>query len=77
MDKTKQEFIWKRGVLGVGFPVAILMALTLSFQVPGYLFHLEGFNFKRFMIGLVVFVPVFSVAGYFWGVIVYRLKQRR
>ena len=77
MDKEKKDFIIKKGVLGVGLPIALLMSLTVGFQVPGYIFRLQGFNLKIFLLALVVFVPVFSVAGYFWGFLVYRFTQKK
>ena len=77
MDKAKKDFILKRGVIGVGLPVGVLMAVTTAFQVPGYLFRLQGFDVKTFFLALAVFVPVFSVAGYFWGILVYKFKYKK
>jgi len=76
MDKNKRDFIIKRGVLGIGLPVAILMSITVGFQVPGYIFKLQNFNFKTFLFSLVIFTPVFLVAGYLWGVLVYKYARR-
>ncbi len=77
MEKEKKDFILKKGVLGVGLPVAFLMALTVSFQVPGYLFRLQSFNFKTFLICLALFTPVFSAAGCLWGILVYGFTHKR
>ncbi len=77
MDKEKKDFIIKKGVLGVGLPIALLMSLTVGFQVPGYIFRLQGFNLKIFLLALVVFVPIFSAAGYFWGFLVYRFAKKK
>jgi len=76
MDKEKRDFIIKRGILGIGLPVAILMSITVGFQVPGYLFKLQSFNFKTFLISLLIFIPVFLAAGYFWGIFVYKYMRR-
>ena len=77
MDKDKKEFVFKKGMLGVGLPVGLLMAVTAGFQVPGYLFKLQSFNFKTFSVALVIFTPVFLLAGYFWGIVVYQFSRNR
>lgn len=77
MDKHKKDFIIKRGVLGTGVSVAILMSVTTAFQVPGYLFKLQSFNLKTFFVSLVLFVPIFSIAGYFWGYLVYNRVHKK
>ena len=77
MDKDKKDFVLKKGVLGLGLPVAVLMAVTTGFQVPGYLFKLQGFNLKTFLLALALFTPVFMIAGYFWGILVYKWTRRR
>jgi hypothetical protein len=77
MDKAKKDFIFKKGVLGVGVTTAFLMAITAGFQVPGAIFQWQGFNVRTFVTFLAVFLPIFSVAGYFWGVILYRWVVRR
>jgi len=77
MEKNKKDFIIKRGVLGTGLPVGILMSITVGFQVPGHLFKLQSFNFKTFFLSLFLFVPVFLVAGYFWGILVYRYTRKK
>lgn len=76
MDKQKKDFVIKRGVLGIGLPIAVLMAVTTGFQVPGYLFKLQSFNFRIFLVSLAVFTPIFMVAGYFWGIVVYRFTHK-
>jgi hypothetical protein len=76
MDKAKRDFIIKRGVLGTGLPVGILMSITVGFQVPGYLFKMQGFDFKAFLLSLLIFVPVFLIAGYFWGILVYKYSRK-
>ena len=76
MDKKKKDFVIQRGVLGTGLSVAILMSLTAGFQVPGYLFKFQSFNFKTFLISLFLFTPIFLVAGYFWGIIVYQYTKK-
>ena len=58
-------------------PVAVLMAITTGFQVPGYLFKLQGFNLKTSLIALVLFTPIFMAAGYVWGLVVYRFSKGR
>ncbi len=77
MDKEKRDFILKKGVLGIGLPVAFLMSVTLGFQVPGYLFKLQHFDPKIFVISLMIFVPLFMGAGYVWGLVVYSMLQKR
>ena len=77
MDKEKKDFIFKRGVFGVGLPVGILMALTMAFQVPGYLFRLQGFSPKVFVIGMVLYVPIFMAAGFIWGILVYKYSRKK
>lgn len=76
MEKEKKDFVIKRGVLGMGLPVSLLMAITTGFQVPGYLFRFQGFNTKNFLLALVLFTPVFLVAGYFWGILVYKFTHK-
>lgn len=75
--QARRTFILKRGVLGVGLPVALLMALTVGFQVPGTLTRFQGFNPRTFVLGLLLFLPVFAAAGYVWGAVVYRFLQRK
>ncbi len=75
--EDKRAFVLKRGVLGVGLPIAVLMALTLSFQKPGSVSQFQGFSFKTFLLGLIVFVPVFSAAGALWGMWFYWLMRKR
>ena len=77
MDKAKRDFVFKRGVLGVGLPVAVLMSLTMGFQVPGALFKLQGFQFRTFLIALILFTPLFMAAGFLWGIFVYNFTSRR
>jgi len=77
MDKNKKDFIIKRGILGTGLPVGILMSITVGFQVPGYLFKLQSFNFKTFFLASFFFVLVFLTAGYFWGILVYRGARKK
>ena len=77
MDKAKKDFIWKKGVLGVGLPVALLMSMTAGFQVPGYLFKLQSFNVKTFLMALLLFIPVFMIVGYFWGILVYKFTRKK
>ncbi len=77
MDEERKRFILRKGVLGVGLPVAVLMSLTVAFQKPGFVFQFQGFSLKTFLLGLVFFVPVFSVAGYFWGMWFYQLMRKR
>ena len=76
MDKAKKDFVLKKGMLGVGLPVAVLMAVTTAFQVPGYLFKLQGFNLKTFLVSLVIFTPIFLAAGAIWGVVVYKFTHK-
>ncbi len=76
-QQTRRTFIVKRGVLGVGLPIALLMAFTVGFQVPGTLTRFQGFTPRTFLLGLLVFLPVFAAAGYLWGAVVHRLLQRK
>ncbi len=73
----KRVFILKKGVLSVGLPVAVLMSLTVAFQKPGFVSQFQGFSLKTFLLSLVLFVPVFSAAGYVWGMWFYQLMRRR
>jgi hypothetical protein len=77
MDKEKKDFVLKRGVLGVGLPVAVLMSFTAGFQVPGYMFRLQAFNPRTFLFALVIFTPVFLIAGTIWGIVVYGFTRRK
>ena len=77
MDRAKRDFIVRRGVLGTGLPVALLMSLTIAFQVPGYLFKMQSFHWKTFVVALAVFVPIFGIAGWFWGLLVCRFFRRK
>lgn len=77
MEKEKKDFAFKRGVLGVGLPVALLMAVTTGFQVPGYLFKMQGFQFKTFLMALVLYTPIFAIAGWFWGILVYSFIRKK
>lgn len=76
-DKEKNNFIWNKGILGVGLPVGLLMAVIAGYQVPGYTFKVQNFNLNNFLSGVLLFVPVFLIAGYFWGIIIYRLKRKK
>ena len=69
MDKDKKDFVIKKGVLGVGLPVAILMSVTAAFQSPGSLFRVQSFDLKTFLFFLSFLIPIFMVAGYFWGIV--------
>ncbi len=75
--EEKRVFIFKKGVLSVGLPVAVLMSLTVAFQKPGFISQFQGFSLKTFLLGLSIFVPVFSAAGYFWGIWFYQLMRKR
>ena len=75
-DNSKEKMI-KRGVVGVGLPVALLMSLTAGFQTPGYIFRLQNFNFLTFISFLIILTPIFSAAGCLWGLAVYRYKKNR
>ena len=76
MDKDKKDFVIKKGILGVGLPVAILMSVTAAFQKLGYLFKVQGFDFKTFLFFLSFFIPIFVAAGYFWGIVVYKYIRK-
>ena len=75
--EERRAFILKKGVLGVGLPVAVLMSLTLAFQKPGSFAQFQGFSLRPFSWGLILFVPIFSVAGYFWGMWFHQLMRKR
>ncbi len=77
MDKNKRDFVFRRGVLGIGLPVAVLMSLTVAFQRPGFIAQFQGFNLKTFLFCLSFFAPLFLVAGYFWGLWVYRFTHKK
>ena len=77
MDKEKKDFIIQRGVLGIGLPMAFVTSCLMAFQEPGNVFHIESFKFGTFLFGLLLFVPVFAVAGYFWGLIVFKFRKKR
>lgn len=77
MEKEKRDFIVKKGMLGVGLPVALLMSLSAAFQVPGYLFKLQAFNPRTFVISVLIFTPIFLSAGWVWGYVVYGLMQKK
>ncbi len=77
MDKDKKEFIWKRGVLRVGLPVALMMSTIAGYQAPGHFFNIQAFNVRTFLTSLALFMPVFLVAGYFWGIFVYRFTRKK
>lgn len=75
MRSEKSKFAIEKGVLSVGLPIGLFMALTVGFQVPGYLMKFQSFQPKTFLIGLMIYIPVFLIAGYFWGIIVYNKKN--
>jgi len=75
--EERRIFILKKGVLSVGLPVAVLMSLTVAFQKPGFVSQFQGFSFRTFLLGLGIFLPIFSVAGYLWGLWFYQLMRRR
>jgi hypothetical protein len=77
MDTDKKEFIVKKGVLGMGLPVALLMSITAGFQVPGYIFQLQAFNVRTSLLFLLISLPIFLAAGFLWGVVVYKYKKHR
>lgn len=77
MDEEKQKFLLKRGVMGVGIPVSILMSITFAFETPGHVLRMQAFDWRRFVLSLVIFVPVFSTAGYVWGLLVYRFLRKK
>ena len=77
MDKDKKEFIWNKGILGVGLPVGLLMSVISGYQVPGSIFKIQNFSIGNFFSSLILFIPIFLVAGFFWGILVYRLKYKK
>ena len=77
MERAKRDFILKKGVLGVGLPVALLMSLTLSFQVPGQLFKLQGFDLRIFLFSVLIFGPIFAGAGCLWGMWMYKYSNKK
>ena len=77
MEKEKKEFIWKKGILGLGIPVAAAMSVIAGYQVPGTPFKIQSFNIKNFLLTAAILTPIFIIAGYFWGVLVYRFKHNK
>ena len=77
MDKEKRDFVLRRGVFGMGLPVAFLMSVTMAFQVPGSLFKFQAFQMQTFLVSFILFAPIFLVAGFFWGLFVYKFASRR
>ncbi|HTL71174.1 MAG TPA: hypothetical protein VL404_07790 [Candidatus Eisenbacteria bacterium] len=75
MDKEKRDFILKKGVLGMGLPVSLLMSVSVAFQVPGYLFRLQAFNAHTFLVALALFTPIFMAGGWVWGLCAYRFRK--
>lgn len=72
MDPVKRDFILKRGVLGKGLPIGLLMSFVVGYQAPGQVMHFQAFNWKTFLIALAIYLPAFLAAGYVWGFWVYR-----
>ena len=77
MEKEKKEFIWKKGILGLGIPVAATMSVIAGYQAPGPVFRIQSFNFKNCLFALVILTPVFIIAGYFWGLFVYKFRRQK
>ncbi len=77
MDAEKRQFVLRKGVLGVGLPVAVLMSLTAAFQKPGSVFQLESFKPGTFVLFLAIFAPIFMAAGWVWGLMVYKFRRKK
>ena len=77
MDKEKKDFILKRGVLGVGLPTAVLAGVIAGYQVPAQPTHFQNFSLSTSLFSFALFAPVFVIAGYFWGIYVYKHIRKK
>src|SRR5437016_3459445 len=61
----KQSFIWKRGVLGWGLPVFLIITVSKYY---GPLRTFDRFHADRgFLVYLLVVLPIWLLAGYLFG----------
>ena len=77
MDQERRKFAVRRGMFGTGLPVAVLMSIFFAFQRPGHVLQFQNFRPNTFLLGMLLFTPIFLVAGYFWGVWVYASTKRQ
>ena len=77
MEKEKKEFIWKKGILGFGIPIAATMSVIVGYQVPGSPMKLHSFDVKNCFFAALILVPLFSIAGFFWGFFVYNPRKKK
>ncbi len=74
--KGKARFIWSRGVLGWGIPVAVLYSLWMTCSTR------EGsLAFQPFHVKLLVYLApsliLFPLGGGLWGLVMWMLFEQR
>ncbi len=65
VSDERRRFILRRGVFGWGLITAILWSVAMAWWGPGPLW-----------IYLAVALVLFSIGGWFWGAVMWRLAQR-
>lgn len=68
-QQGKRSFVWKQGVLTWGVTVAVLSSLIGLF--------LRDYTLVELLIRLFFSLIIFPVFGYFWGLWVWNLSEKR
>ena len=66
-SKGKQHFIWIKGVLSWGILTAILWFIIMEIIMP----------FENKFIGLLLALFLFPIGGYFWGLWVWKIAEKK
>jgi hypothetical protein len=69
--EDRRRFVWWYGVVRFGLPAGIIVAVAMSWFRP-----LEGRSLRGFWFYIAA-LPIWLLAGYFWGITMWKWMKRR
>lgn len=68
-EKGKRHFILYRGIIGWGIPTGILYTIMIK--------GLKGVTIGDILGKLIISIIVFPIGGYFWGLWVWNIQEKK
>ena len=69
-SKGKKKFIIQNGVLGWGLTTGIFWSIIMNYTS-------ESNSFPNFISLLIPALILFSIGGYFWGILVWNITEKK
>ncbi len=66
----RTRYVWRSGVLGWGLPVGVFYAVTMAY------FFRDRFGYGKELLFQLCFLPLWALAGYVYGRIMWRRANR-